>query len=428
MCVVARDVEVRAVPRVGAVGARPLHMRERCTTSSSWCRRGTRRAACRSGTACCSGSCAGATDERSLSPPGNVSNAPVRCIAAVPSNFSTLSPKSPLPVGSGLPVATYTLPSLSTDDAARRPDRAQAAACGVTSNATLPVPALGERDEPAVIRTAVAGVAAVADVHAPLASARPARCWMYSGFCRPTGIGVRRHARMPGERVEPDELMVDVTGRQSSIVGDDEDRVRRGVDHRRRQDAERIDVAATRPARRRSSSACRRDASTAPLPSCASSAYTVSFSVAVKTRPLNTSGCAYTVASSAAFHALCTGSSAGLGGVVAGALRIPTRRSARLNPPARRSHRDTRAGWRREARVNDEACAAVWRVDETIGVQAEYAVPGQRFRPLSRANANHPRPPDCGRADCTSPTEGLPPCTTDPRFAPRSASPPPSWP
>src|SRR4029079_10713823 len=43
--------------------------------------------------------------------------------------------------------------------------------------------------------------------------------------------------------------------------------------------------------------------STAPL--CASSAYTVSLSVAAYTRPLKTSGCAYTAASSDAFHALC---------------------------------------------------------------------------------------------------------------------------
>ena len=36
--------------------------------------------------------------------PGNVLNAPMRCMAAVLSNFSTLSPKLPLLSGSGLPV------------------------------------------------------------------------------------------------------------------------------------------------------------------------------------------------------------------------------------------------------------------------------------------------------------------------------------
>src|SRR5712692_10348966 len=82
----------------------------------------------------------GATDPRSLSPPGNDLNAPVRCIPTELSNFKTLSPKSPLLSGSGFPVATYTLPRVSIV----APPAAQIAPSpelGVTLNATLPCPA-----------------------------------------------------------------------------------------------------------------------------------------------------------------------------------------------------------------------------------------------------------------------------------------------
>ena len=81
----------------------------------------------------------GATDEMSLSPPGKVLKAPVRCIAGELSNRRTLSPKL-LPLGLGLPVATYTLPCVSID----APPGAQIAPrpeVGVTLNATLPCPA-----------------------------------------------------------------------------------------------------------------------------------------------------------------------------------------------------------------------------------------------------------------------------------------------
>ncbi len=160
------------------------------------------------------------------------------------SNFRTLSPKLPLLSGSGLPVETYTLPFASIE----APPLAQIAPSPDGRGDVerdLAGSTFAERNQPTVVRAAVAGVAAETDVDASVAERQSGALLDVERVLHTTRIGVGRHLRRAGQRVEADELVMDVIDgvldRRDHI-----DRVRRGVDDGRRQNAERVDVAAPR--------------------------------------------------------------------------------------------------------------------------------------------------------------------------------------
>ena len=94
-----------------------------------------------------------------------------------------------------------------------------------------------------MIRTAVARVAPVSDVDATVAEGEPGALLDEQRILGSAGVGVRGDLRRAREGVEPEELVMNVIHRILDR-GDDIDRVSRRVDHGRRKDAERIDVAA----------------------------------------------------------------------------------------------------------------------------------------------------------------------------------------
>jgi len=128
---------------------------------------------------------------------------------------------------------------------ARRPDRAllrrAAVRCHVERD--LAAASFGQRNQPTVVRPTVAGIPAEPDIHAAVREREARALLEIQRVLAAARIGVDRDARDTRDGIQPDELVVDVSER--ILCGRyDIDRVRRAVNHGRRQDAERIDVTA----------------------------------------------------------------------------------------------------------------------------------------------------------------------------------------
>ena len=130
-------------------------------------------------------------------------------------------------------------------DTTRRPDRTLPARPAVRRDVERDLAGTRnrERHQPAVVRAAIAEVSAVPDVDATVRERETGALLDVERTLHATGIGIHRDARDARERVETEELMVNVAERALDRRDHVDAAVRR-VDHRRRQDPERIDVAA----------------------------------------------------------------------------------------------------------------------------------------------------------------------------------------
>ena len=240
-----------------------------------------RSAACRPGRADGREAARGATDERSLSPPGNVFERADAVHRRACRRTSARSRRSCRP-WSGRGCRSRRRRCRWRRPTRRRAPRSRLAgrpAVGRDVERDLAGPGLGERHEPTVVRAAVAGVAAVADVDAAVAEREPGALLDVQRVLRSARIGVHRDLRDAGQRVEADELMVDVPER----ILDRRDHVDRVPCAVSITGVERMPSGSTLP-----HPTCAftlriglpRWRFHSTVPSCASSAYTVSFSVA----------------------------------------------------------------------------------------------------------------------------------------------------
>ena len=98
---------------------------------------------------------------------------------------------------------------MSIDGTTGRPDRAEPRV-GSHVERDLAAPGLVERDQPAVVRAAVARVTSVADVDATVPEREAGALLDEQRVLHAARVGVHRDLRHAREGVESDELVVDV--------------------------------------------------------------------------------------------------------------------------------------------------------------------------------------------------------------------------